>query len=438
MLMTIVVFVVVLGFLVLIHEGGHFLAARWARVWVHEFAIGFGPAFFKRKGKETLYALRIFPLGGYVRMAGESEPAGEDQGDNEAGDVPHDRLFSSQSPWARLGIIFAGPLTNIVGAVLLVIAVVAAFGAPQVEVVKFTASDSPAAQVLHVGDIITSIEGKAIYSTSQIQNIVGSNGERPLTIGVLRNGEPVTIEVTPRWVPEQGGFLIGAFFSTAQTNLITNVEKGSFLDLQGVQKGDRLVALDDVPVSSARTLFQAFEQTQKQGGPQSLTVLRQNTKITVPLNLEQRTPETIFGGISLETPTRTLNPIDSVSVGVNQTWSMMVAWVQGIRRVTSGEIPAGKAFSGPVGIASILGKGFEQGWSTFFFLVAFLSLNLGVINLLPFPALDGSRLVFIAIELVRGKPVSPEREGMVHQIGFFILLGLIVLITYNDIARLFQ
>lgn len=441
-LTTIIIFIVVLGFLILIHEGGHFFAARWARVWVHEFAIGFGPAVWKRKAKETLYAIRLFPLGGYVRMAGETEPAPASDkksasGQDEA-NVPAGRMFSSKSPWVRMGIIFAGPLTNVAAAIALMIMVVAFFGAPHVEVVNFTADDTPAARALQPGDIIASMNGTSIYSTAQIQAIVGSYGERPLSVEVIRNGQTIQIEITPRWVPEQGSFLIGAYFSTAQTNLITRIEKDSYLAQQGVKKGDRLVALDDIPITSARTLFQALEALQENDDSTTLTVQRGPETEMIALDLNEHSVETVFGGLSLETPTRRLGVLKSFGVGFDQTVSMATAWIQGIKRIITGELDAGQALSGPVGIANILGQGFEQGWSTFFFLVAFLSLNLGIINLFPFPALDGSRLVFITIELVRGKPISPEREGMVHQVGFILLLGLIVLITFNDIVKLFQ
>ncbi len=461
-IITVVTFVLVIGFLILIHEGGHFFAARWAGVWVHEFAIGFGPAFWKRKTKETLYALRYFPVGGYVRMAGETVTAAEagDQSDVEnAGDedkaakaeeaseeitdedalVPEDRMFSAKSPWARMWIIFAGPLTNILGAILIMVFVTAAFGAPQIEIIDFTADDSPAAQSLEAGDIIASIEGETIYSTSQITSAIVEKGERPLAFGIVRNGQPMDVTVTPEWSPESDRFLIGARFTIAQTNLITSLQDDSYLAQQGLQKGDRIVAINNMNVASSSTLNIALDELRESDEDSAtMTVQRNDAPQTITLDLANNSIEFIFTGIGLEVPTRAFGFVESISVGASQTWGMAQALYNGIRTVIRGDIPAGEAFSGPVGIASILSDGLERGWTQFFFLVAFLSLNLGIFNLLPIPALDGSRIVFITIELIMGKPVPPRLEGFIHQIGFFLLIGLILLITFNDIWKLVQ
>jgi len=459
-IITVVTFVLVIGFLILIHEGGHFFAARWAGVWVHEFAIGFGPAFWKRKTKETLYALRYFPVGGYVRMAGETVTAAEagdqsnvedaenidkaakagektDEFTDEDVNVPEDRMFSAKSPWARMWIIFAGPLTNILGAILIMIFVTAAFGAPQIEIIDFTADDSPAAQALEAGDIIATIEGETIYSTAQITSAIVGKGERPLEFGIVRSGQPMDVTVTPEWSPESDRFLIGARFSIAQTNLITSLQDDSYLAQQGVQKGDRIVAINDMNVASSSTLNIALDDLRDSNADSAtLTIKRNDADQTIPLDLANNSVEYIFTGIGLDLPTRAFGFVESIAVGTSQTWGMAQALYNGIRTVIRGDIPAGEAFSGPVGIATILSDGLERGWTQFFFLVAFLSLNLGIFNLLPIPALDGSRIVFITIELIIGRPVSPKVEGIIHQIGFFILIGLILLITFNDVWKL--
>lgn len=438
-LSTVVNFIVVLGFLILIHEGGHFFAARWAGVWVHEFAVGFGPAVWKRKAKETLYALRIFPLGGYVRMAGETVTAAEG-GQASAADevsVPADRLFMAKSAWARMFIIFAGPLTNVLGAIMINVLSLASFGTPLIEVVDFSPADSPAAKALQVGDIVLSVNGTPVYSTSKILSMVSSSGEVGLTFEVLRNGQPARVTITPQWMPEQSGFRIGALFSGAQSNVIAAVQADAYLVSLGVKAGDRIVAVDGVPVSSARTLTSALSQLPQDAPSTTLTLQRGEQRLPIVLNLQDQSRNQALAGLQMQTPTRPVGEItQSVPMGVEQTWNMAVSLYQGLRAIFTGEISAKDAFSGPVGIASILTQGLEQGWGSFFFLIAFLSLNLGIINLLPFPALDGSRLLFITVELIRGKPISPEREGMVHQVGFFVLLGLLVLITYNDIVKL--
>lgn len=438
-LSTIVNFIIVLGFLILIHEGGHFLAARWAGVWVHEFAVGFGPAVWKRKAKETLYALRIFPLGGYVRMAGETVTSAEGGQSNttDEASVPANRLFMAKSAWARMFIIFAGPLTNVLGAILINVLSLASFGAPLIEVVDFSPADSPAAKALQIGDIVLSLNGTPVYSTSKILSMVSSSGERELTFEVLRNGQPVRVTVTPQWMLEQSGYRIGALFSGAQSNVIATVQADSYLYSLGVNPGDRIVAVEGVPVSSARTLNEALSRLPEDASSATLTLQRGEQALPVVLSFQDQSRTQALAGLKLQTPTRPVGEItQSVPMGIEQTWNMAVSLYQGLRAVFSGEISADRAFSGPVGIAAILTQGLEQGWGSFFFLIAFLSLNLGIINLLPFPALDGSRLLFITVELIRGKPISPEREGLVHQVGFFVLLGLLILITYNDIVKM--
>jgi len=441
MLTTIVAFVLVLGFLILIHEGGHFFAARLSRVWVHEFAVGFGPALWRRKTRETLYALRAIPIGGYVRMAGEVEPGGEAKEDDaEEAEVPRDQMFSAKSPWARMGIIFAGPFTNIVGAIALMIAVVLFFGSPYVQVFEFASDESPAAQVLERGDMVLAINGETISSISQIQNVVSASGERPLQMTVLRNGERVSVSVTPEWTPEHGRFLIGAtFLPSAQTNQVKSLDPSAYLAEQGLNVGDRITALNGEPVNSAFILVRDLQRLQQQAEDKTAVLSVQpqtGAPFEIPLDLSAQDLESLFSAISFQIPTRQLGLFEGVRDGVQQTWNLTLTLYRGIMSIVAGEISAGEAFSGPVGIANILGQGLQQGWLPFFQLIAILSLNLGILNLVPLPALDGSRLMFITVELVRGKPISPRVEGIIHQVGFVLLLGLILLITFNDILKI--
>lgn len=344
-LITIIVFAFTISLLVFIHEGGHYLVAKRAGVWVHEFAVGFGPTIWRRKWGETQYALRILPLGGFVRLAGEEAQSEEDQ------QVPRDRLFTAKPPLTRIGVVLAGPLANIVVALLLMIAHTSIFGVPYVTITE-VAAGSPAQDMLQSGDKLVQLNNEEIYFTGQIQEIVQESEGRPLEAVIERQGERVKMTVTPYLDQSKGLYLIGV------------------------------------------VLQEAHRQSQ---------------------------------GL-----------FESVTIGFKRIVDLLVRLYGGIKRVVTGKTNAGEAFRGPVGIANILGWSITQGLYQFFLMVALLNLVLGVFNLIPFPALDGSRIVFALYEMVRGKPISAEKEGWVHYVGFIILMGLIVLITWQDIQRLFR
>jgi len=290
--------------------------------------------------------LRLFPIGGYVRIAGEEPGAEEDAA------VPEERRFYARPPLARLGMVLAGPVSNLIAAFLIMTLVVGLVGVPYLQVYRFS-EGSPAAQVLQVGDRIVAVEGRPLYFITQLQRVVQQKGERgePVRLGVAR-GEGV-LEVQVRPYLEEGRYLLGIYF-----------------------------------IGSSAT-----------------------HRVPFPLNLA-------FGAVWMK--------------------EVIVAEYRGLKGVITGQVPPGEALAGPVGIASLVGQSLSQGLLPFLTLLALLSLVIGLINLFPFPALDGSRVVFILYELIRGKPIPPEREGLVHYIGFVILMGLLLLITYNDILRLIR
>ncbi|MFQ6116999.1 MAG: RIP metalloprotease [Candidatus Bipolaricaulia bacterium] len=345
-IITLAAFLITIGFIILIHEGGHFIAAKLARMWVHELAIGLGPRLFRFRIRETIYSLRLIPFGGYVRVAGDETSAEEDA------EVPSERLFPNRPPWSRMAMVLAGPTANVLAALLIMISVVGLIGIPYLEVYQ-TSEGGPAAQFLRPGDRITKIEGRPLYFLAQLQQAVQRQGEAglPVTLEAQRGQEVLHLSIRPKL--EEGRYIIGVYFTAS-----------------GV---------------THRVPFPA-----------------------------------------------------SIAVGAIWMKEVVVAQYLGFKAIFSGKVSAGEALTGPVGIASLVGRYFAQGLLPFLTLVALLSLLIGLFNLIPFPALDGSRAAFILYELVRGKPISPEREGWVHYIGFIILIGLMLLITYNDILRLIR
>jgi regulator of sigma E protease len=331
-MLTAISFIFVFGMIVFFHELGHFLLARKNDVTVHEFSLGMGPKIYTKQGKETLYAIRVFPIGGYVRMEGEDEES------NVEGS------FSSKSPLQRLSIITAGPMMNFLLSIVLFAVIFTAIGVPTTEIAEFT-DESPAyASGLSVGDEIVLIDDQEIDSWENIQRTI-SSGSGNINITVNRDGELIQKVLEPR-IEETGRRIIG--ISPKFTKNPFKVVGHAFYQVGFLTK----------------EIFKFFA----------------------------RLP---FGGMS------------------------------------EGEVV------GPVGIVSLVGQAAERSFFDVLFLAAYISINLGIVNLLPIPALDGGRVVFILVEMLRGKPVDPEKEGFVHLVGFVVLLSLMVLLVFNDVKELF-
>lgn len=521
---TVLVFGVTISLLVFIHEGGHFLVAKWARVWVHEFAIGFGPALWRSKRGETEYTFRALPLGGYVRMAGEDGLADDDV------EIPEDRLFSNKSGWARSAIIFAGPFVNILAAFVLMIAYVSLVGMPFVEVAE-VAPNSPAQGVLQSGDKILQLDGEAIYSDRQIPTIVQDSEGNPITAVVRRGNETVEVQLDPYRNEDQGRYLIGVYF-VYPLNRVGQAPEGSSLAQQGFQSGDVILSVEGTPVGSwtevldalrrASTIadqttvpvqirrdgqtrqlsvdasqidlaaiqdasvairvssswplvesvepnsiwadaglqpgdrltranglrvhgtvdiVKAMERARGGDGILQLEIQREGTTQALSVEFAGTTLEAAMADLQLESARRQPETLwTGVRIGSQQITDILALTYLGLKQVFTGQMDAGQAFVGPVGIADLLGQSIELGFGYFFRLVALLSLMLGIFNLLPFPALDGSRIVLIGVngflEMVVGKPIPPEKEGWIHYVGFMLLMALVLFITWNDIQRL--
>jgi len=341
--MTLLATIVIFGALIFIHELGHFLFAKRVGVQVEEFSLGMGPKVLGSKRGETLYSLRAFPIGGFVRMAGM---------ENEEEVVPEGKSFNDKTVLQRMGVIFAGPLMNFVLAILLFVIVFAFVGVgvpTNNPVIGQVLPDRPAAEAgLTAGDKINSINGQEVESWKELTDIIHGQAGNLITLTVIRQGEQMEFKVTPEYDQQSQVGLIGIY---QEVNL----------KRYGVFK--------------------------------------------------------------------------SVWLGLQQSYEVTKLILVGLAQMITGQTEA--EVTGPVGIIGLIGQAVQFGLASVLNFAAILSLHLGLINLFPIPALDGSRLVFLGFEGLRGRPLDPNKENFIHLMGFVLLMLLMVVITYKDIAKLF-
>ncbi len=340
-MLTFVASVFVFGILIFFHELGHFTVAKFVGIKVHEFSLGFGPKLLTLPRGETSYILRIFPLGGFVRMAG-MDPNEKDEEDDVRG-------FNSKTVGQRIAVIFAGPLMNFLLAVLLFSTIFIFQGIPvATTVISEVIPDFPAAKSgIMAGDRILAVDGQPVDSWEELSGLISQKPEQEIEVTVLRDGVEKHFRV----------------FTARDEN---NTGKLGIYPEQGLSKGN---------------IFQAL------------------------------------------------------ALGADYTARITWMILDFVAKMILGQTPAD--VGGPVRVVSEIGKAAQVGFFFLLQLAAFLSINLGLFNLFPIPALDGSRILFLFWEKVRGRPVDPVKENFIHLIGFGLLLLLIVIITYNDILQVF-
>lgn len=334
--MNILAALLVFGIIIFIHELGHFYFAKRAGVTIHEFSIGMGPAIYKKEKNNTLYSLRIFPIGGYVAMEGE---------DSESDDP---NSFGKKSIKERFLSIFAGPMANIVLCVLLLIPFYMILGSPSTTLDNVQ-KDLPAYKAgLQSGDKILSINGEKIDSYNEISKIITSSNGKKLSIEISRNSKKNTVEVSPQ--ESAGKYIIGI------------------------------------------------------------------------------------------TPKYESAPLQAPKQALESTYNISKTMLKFLWQLFTGQL-SGKvmdSLSGPVGVVNMVSQAANTGLSTLIFMTALISLNIGIMNLLPLPALDGWRILMLIVEAIRGgKKIPAKIEGYINGVGLVLLLGFMLFITYKDIIRLF-
>ena len=346
-MLSLLLFIIILGAIVSVHEFGHFTFAKLAKAYVYEFSIGMGKKIFgkKREGGETEFCVRAVPLGGYVMIAGE---------DVEDDSIPKDRQMCNKGFFARFMILFAGAFFNFIFAFIILFVSALIYGAVSTKpFIGDVNVDYPAYTAgIEKGDLLLSIDGQKV-----------SNWDKGLVLLQTTDGNPVTFKVQK--------------------------EDGSVMEYS----------------------VTPILETDKEGN--------KSYKFGISTLAEKE-----YGFMN------------SLKYACNKTVSLFGSMWDTIKYLFKGKVGVNQ-LSGPVGIYSIVDSQAEQGLEALLYLVAYLSINVGLINLLPLPAFDGGRILFLFIEKIFRKPVSKRVEGIIHSIGFFLILALLVYVTFNDILRLF-
>lgn len=334
--MTIIAGILLFGFIVFIHELGHFLFAKKAGINIYEFSIGMGPKIISKQKDETMYSIRAFPIGGYVSMEGEDEK------------VSTQNSFGEKTLLQRASVIAAGPIFNIILTILLLIPVFFSMGVPTNEnIVGTVQQGSPAIESgLTDNDKILSIDGEEVNSWEEIVSILSTKSSE-INLLVDRNGEEIEISVTPK--EEDGRYIIG---------IVPYYEK-----------------------SISNSVFSAF----------------------------------------------------------TTTFDMIKEMLSFLLQLVTGSLPEDQkdAVAGPIGVIGIVSDAASMGITQLVYVGAVISLNLGVMNLLPIPALDGGRLLFLLFEAITGKKLDPDKEIMINNVGFMMLMAFMLFVTFKDVGRLF-
>lgn len=418
-LVSAVKIIFLLGFLILIHEAGHFLVAKLFKVKVEEFAIGFGPKIFTKQGKETKYELRLIPLGGFVRMEGE-----EQRSESE-------RSFNNASIPKRMGIVAAGAIVNIVFGILVYFIIISATGNNVSTIVDSTNEGYVASEVnIQSGDEIKEINGKKIRLKSDIDQILQESNGEELTLLIDRNNEEKEIKLKPT---EKQTKSTGIYVSQVQTGekatQVIQIEKGSNAEKDGLKANDIIKKINGVDVTGdVQKLVSQIQNTTTEKA--NVEIDRDGEIISLDLTID--TIPVYYLGINFKMAEN--NFANNVYYAFFETGNFLGSIFENIKMLFTGKVGIDQ-MTGPIGISNMVSQ--TTGFVDFMYLLALISISLGITNLLPIPALDGGKLLILIIEAVRRKPMKEEIEIGIQLAGFFILISLTIFISYKDILRIF-
>ena len=428
---TLLAFLFVLGVLIFVHELGHFLAARRHGVRVLTFSLGFGPKILKVTRGDTEYCISAVPLGGYVKMAGENP-------DDPRSGQPDE--FLSKTKWQRFQILFAGPAMNILLAVVVTAIVLGIQGVrvpvyfDQPALIGSVVANSPAEKAgLLRGDRVIGVSGDTIASWKDLEIAIGiRRPNRDIPVTVLRNGQPVTMDVRP---VAEGKYEITDIGVMPDANpIITRVLPGDRAEQSGLKAGDIILAVNGERMATRVQLIDVISHSGNK--TIDVTVRRDGGEQTVTATPEQR-GERGWLGVELSEPFKsfTPGPFEAVKLSVEHNIESSGIIFRTLAGLFTGETSV-RQLQGPVGIAQLSGESAQEGFITLLSLMAMLSINLGILNLMPVPVLDGGHILIMALEGIARRDFSMQVKEKMLLAGFVVLMMLMVTVIYNDLTRI--
>jgi regulator of sigma E protease len=415
-LITLIASILVFSIVVLVHEYGHYKAARSVGIKVEEFAIGMGPTIYKREKNGTIYSIRLLPIGGFVNMVGEDES------------VDSDESFMTKTVWQRFKVIVSGPLMNFLLAIVIYITMSLLYGVPGTTVDLIDTNSELYNAGVRTGDKIISVNDSKVYIRDDL--VTGMTvEEKPYTIEVLREGKTLKYDVNQYY-----RYIIGIYpydDKQSESSLIKISDNKLPAYKAGLREGDKIVKINGVDVTNYKEITELISSSKGE----SLDIVVERNSEQLPFSIVPQKELQIGFDTKIE---------KSIITGIVSSFYKTIYYVKlmfnFIGMLVTGRVGA-ESVGGPVMVISMIGDSAKlittQGLYPLLNLLAFLSVNLGFMNLLPIPALDGSKIVFLFIEKLRGKKIPTEKEGFVHFIGFVLLISLMLFITYKDIMRLF-
>ncbi|HEY7291210.1 MAG TPA: RIP metalloprotease RseP [Vicinamibacterales bacterium] len=437
-MITVLAFAFVLGVLVFVHELGHFLAAKRVGIRVLKFQLGFNPTIVSFRRGDTEYGIGALPLGGYVKMAGDN-PEDEPTGRSDE--------FLAKSKWQRFQVLIMGPMMNILLAfVLTAVVLYQGMDVPvfldKPVVVAAVQTDSPAQKAgVEPGDHILSVADHDVDTWEQFSIAIGSRPNREVSLKILRNGRIIHKTVTPEVLPSQSRFEIGdiGVLPDIHPN-VSRLNPGEPADRAGVKAGDTILAVNGQRTTLRTELTTAIAAHPNQSI--TLTVQRGGSKLDIPVTpalggCTGVAPKVGCIGIAIGEETKSIKPgaVEALEMSVKKNIEYTDLIFQTVWGLLTRETSP-KQLMGPVAIAQMSGESAQLGWIALFGLMASLSLNLGILNLLPIPVLDGGHIFIMALEGIARRDFSVKVKEKMLLAGFVALMVLMAAVIYNDLTRI--
>ena len=441
-LIYLLAFIFILGSAVVLHEFGHFIVAKLFKIRVETFSVGFGPRLFGKKWGHTDYRVSAIPLGGYVKLGGDESNAPLEGASAE--DIPPEEMFNLRPRWQRISVALAGPIMNILTALAIPFAGAFVYGVPATPqpVVYYLEPSGAAEQAgLKPGDRIISFNGNDDPTWDVITGDALLSPGRPIPIVVNRNGSEVSLSITPTtrtengdaagtldFVPDYGGLPV----------VVGSVTPDSPAAAAGLKEDDRFISVDGQEVRSSAQVTEYVRAHDKQ--KIAMTVQRNGQNVQL-LTDERRIDGNKLGfGVSEQYPLHAATVASAGKYAWNQNIQILRLTGKALGQVFSGQRSVRNTLSGPIGIYQATQKSIEKlGWDGAFGMLGFLSLNLGIFNLLPIPVLDGGAIFLLLIEgllALVGLSISTAIRDRIQQVGFVVVLLLMVFVISNDFLKM--